>query len=77
MRLMAYFAAIAASNDRLPKTHSAEIHFSVVGCVEKKLKSADPENGSMMYIWDIEGEVCRGICFPTESSFSSALRRKI
>jgi len=57
MRLMAYYAAIATSNDRLPKTRSAAIRFSVVGCVERNLKSADPENGSTMYIWNFEREV--------------------
>jgi hypothetical protein len=51
----------------------AAIRFSVEGCVENSLRSAVPESGCMMYMWDIEGDACRGICFPTESSFSSAL----
>jgi len=41
--------------------------------VENSLIRVAPENGCLMYIWDIEGETCSGICFPTDSSFSSAL----
>ncbi len=63
---------MVASFGCLPKARSAAIRFSVEGCVENNLRSAVPENGRMMYIWDIEGEASSGICFPTESSFSSA-----
>src|SRR5579864_7757045 len=66
------YAAIVASFGCLPKARSVAIRFSVEGCVENNLRSAVPENGRMMYIWDIEGEASSGICFPTESSFLSA-----
>ena len=65
------YAAIVAPFGCLPKARSAAIRFSVEGCVENNLRSAVPENGCMMYIWDIEREASSGICFPTESSFSS------
>ena len=41
--------------------------------MENNLKSAFPENGCIMYMCDMDGEASSGICFPTESSFSSAL----
>ena len=71
--LKANYAAIGASIGCFAIARNAAIRFSVEGCVENNLRSAVPENGCMMYMWDIEGEVCRGICLPTESSFSSAL----
>ena len=67
------YAAMFWSSGGLLKARNAAIRFSVDGCVENNLDSAVPENGRMMYMCDIEGAASSGICFPTQSSFCSAL----
>src|SRR4029077_4742308 len=67
------YAALVAPAGCLPKARNAAIRASVGGCVENNLRKLVPENGFMMYMWDIEGEASSGICIPTVSSFSSAL----
>jgi len=67
------YAALVVPSGCLPRARNAAIRASVGGCVEKSFRKLVPENDFIMYMWDIEGEASSGTCFPTESSFSSAL----